>query len=95
MSGGGGAPAEAAQKTHDVRALRLNRAEQGDDAPTLFPVTFCSGSTVLGIETLDGNGEARLTFSWKNAGSYKIKAVYSGDSNFASITSSVMTETVT
>jgi hypothetical protein len=62
---------------------------------TLFPVTFCSGSTVLGVETLDGNGEARLTFSWKNAGSYKIKAVYSGDSNFEPITSSVMTETVT
>jgi Bacterial Ig-like domain (group 3)/Putative Ig domain/Ubiquitin-activating enzyme E1 FCCH domain len=69
-------------------------ASPGGVTPT-GTVTFYSGSTVLGIETLDGNGEAKLTFSWKNAGSYKIKAVYSGDSNFASITSSVMTETVT
>jgi Bacterial Ig-like domain (group 3)/Putative Ig domain len=58
-------------------------------------VTFYNGSTVLGTEKLDANGQAKLPFSSKNAGSFKITVMYNGDSNFAPIKSDVMTQTVT
>jgi len=58
-------------------------------------VTFYDGSTVLGTETLNGSGQATLTITWKTTGTHNIKVKYSGDLNFDTITSSVMTETVT
>jgi hypothetical protein len=58
-------------------------------------VAFYSGSTLLGTGTLDSNGNATLTYSWKKAGNYKITVKYSGDSSFDSVTSGAMTEAVT
>jgi len=58
-------------------------------------VTFYDGSTVLARKTLGSNGQVSLTMSWAKAGTHKIKAVYSGDGNFNTVTSSVWTETVT
>jgi hypothetical protein len=66
----------------------------GSGIPT-GTVTFYDGSTVLGTVTLDDTGQATLTMTWTTAGTHKIKAVYSGDMDFKSSTSSVLTETVT
>jgi hypothetical protein len=58
-------------------------------------VTFYEGSTVVGTETLNSNGQATFTMSWKVAGTHKIKVVYSGDADFDTVTSAALTETVT
>ncbi len=60
-------------------------------------VAFKDGSTVLGSSTLqmvNGVDEATFTTSSLPAGSDAITAVYSGDSNFLTSTSSVVNQTV-
>ncbi len=58
-------------------------------------VQFLNGSTpadpTQNPVTLDGNGNAILNTSNLAAGTYNITAVYSGDLNFATVTSSVVT----
>jgi hypothetical protein len=61
-------------------------------APT-GSVTFVDGSNPLGISTITG-GVATLTTASLAVGSHSITAVYSGDANFASITSSTLTQTI-
>ena len=56
-------------------------------------VTFVDGSTQIGNATLT-NGKASFAISTLTAGSHFITAVYSGDSNFTSTTSSALTEVV-
>ena len=56
-------------------------------------VTFFDGVTQLGIETLSG-GMASFTTSDLPRGSHSITGVYSGDSNFATSTSSVLNQAV-
>ena len=56
-------------------------------------VTFQEGSTDLGSGTLSG-GTATFTTSALSAGSHSITALYSGDTNYRSVTSSVITQTV-
>ncbi len=56
-------------------------------------VTFLDGTTALGTGTLT-SGVATLTTSTLAAGSHSITAVYSGDANFATLTSAVLTEAV-
>jgi hypothetical protein len=59
-------------------------------------VTFMNGSTTLGTSTLDASGNAIFSTTNLTSGStpsnlgavYNITAVYSGDTNFASVTSS-------
>ena len=51
------------------------------------------GATPLGTGTVV-SGVATLTISTLAAGTHSITAIYSGDANFASITSSALTETV-
>lgn len=66
-------------------------------SPTGTPsgtVSFYSGATLLGTATVDPSGVAVLTISNLALGSNLISAVYSGNSNFASSTSSTLTETV-
>src|SRR6185437_9418425 len=57
-------------------------------------VTFKDGATALGTATLSG-GSAALNTASLAVGSHGITAMYSGNSNFRSSTSSVLTETVT
>jgi hypothetical protein len=65
----------------------------GSGTPT-GTVSFWDGSTLLGTVNLS-NGTAQLMYVFTLPGSYKIKAVYSGDPDFLSSTSSVLTETIT
>jgi trimeric autotransporter adhesin len=60
----------------------------GSGTPT-GTVTFNNGSTVLNTATLNNTGMATFTTSSLATGSDSITAVYSGDANFGSSTSSV------
>jgi hypothetical protein len=57
-------------------------------------VQFLDGSTALGTVTISG-GTAALSISTLSVGSHSIKAVYSGDSNYLTSTSTVLTESIT
>jgi Bacterial Ig-like domain (group 3)/Beta-propeller repeat len=57
------------------------------------PVSFMNGTTVLGMGTLNG-GAASFTTSAMPVGTDYIKAVYSGDSNFAASTSKAVSQVV-
>ena len=65
-------------------------ASSGSTVPT-GTVNFMNGSTQLGTGTLDSSGHATFTTSSLAAGSYPVTAVYSGDTNFATSTSSSVT----
>lgn len=56
-------------------------------------VTFMEGSNSLGTVALK-NGRAKLTTSLSGVGVQKVNAVYSGDSTYASVTSSPINETI-
>jgi uncharacterized protein YjdB len=56
-------------------------------------VTFKNGNVVMGTGTISG-GEATYTTSALPGGTDSIKAVYGGDSNYNTSTSSVLTQTV-
>ena len=56
-------------------------------------VTFLDGTTPLGTSTIVG-GAATLTTSTLATGSHSITAVYSGDANFVTLSSTVLTEAV-
>ncbi|MEO6486648.1 MAG: Ig-like domain repeat protein, partial [Thermoanaerobaculia bacterium] len=57
-------------------------------------VTFKEGATILGSGTLDISGEATYNTSSLTVGSHILHAVYSGDANFSTSTSSELTQTV-
>lgn len=61
-------------------------------APT-GSVTFYSGSTVLGAQSVSG-GTATLLHGGFAVGTYSIAAVYSGDANFAASTSPALSQVV-
>jgi M6 family metalloprotease-like protein len=56
-------------------------------------VKFMAGSTVLGTATLNA-GSASLSTSTLSAGTWPITAVYSGDANYKSVTSSALSQKV-
>jgi hypothetical protein len=62
-------------------------------APT-GTVTFNDSGTVLGVGTLSSSGTATFSSATLTAGTHSITATYSGDSNYASSTSAVFTQTV-
>lgn len=68
----------------------VNPAFAGTPTGTL---TFFDGSISLGSATLSA-GSAQLTVSTLSAGSHSITALYNGDTNFTSSTSSAIVETV-
>ena len=68
------------------------RGRSGAGTPT-GTVTFQEGSTILDIETLGGNGTVSFTTSALPVGPNSIIAVYSGDSNFVT-SSSTTSQTV-
>ncbi|HEX4786243.1 MAG TPA: Ig-like domain repeat protein [Candidatus Sulfotelmatobacter sp.] len=57
-------------------------------------VTFYNGATLVGTATVNSSGIATLTISNLALGSNLISAVYSGNTNFATSTSSTLTETI-
>jgi hypothetical protein len=57
-------------------------------------VTFNDGATTLGTGTLNPSGEATFTTSSLSVGSHSITAVYGGDGNFLTSTSSALTQAV-
>ena len=65
----------------------------GTTVPT-GTVTFFDGTTSLGTGTLNASGVATLGTSALGVGSHSITANYGGDSNFASSTSTVLTQVV-
>jgi hypothetical protein len=62
-------------------------------APT-GTVTFKDGTTSLGTATLDATGNATISTSALSVGSHSITAVYGGDGNFNTGTSTAVTQTV-
>jgi large repetitive protein len=57
-------------------------------------VTFSEGATVYGVATVNGSGNASLPISTLPAGSHSIIATYSGNTNYATSTSTVLLEVV-
>ncbi len=57
-------------------------------------VTFFDGSTNLGTSNLNTSAQATLSTSTLTVGTHSITATYNGDSNFASSTSSVVSQLV-
>jgi hypothetical protein len=58
------------------------RGPAGSGTPT-GTVTFFVGNTAVAAARLDAGGQSRLTGFFSVAGSFTIRAVYSGDGNFA------------
>lgn len=65
----------------------------GQTTPT-GTITFFDGETAIGTVSLSGY-QAYFSYPYLNAGSHQVTAVYSGDSNFVSVTSNAVSETVT
>jgi hypothetical protein len=57
-------------------------------------VTFIDATTTLGTSALNGSGQSAYSTSSLSAGSHAISAIYSGDSNYAGSTSTVLMQTV-
>jgi microcystin-dependent protein len=51
-------------------------------------VSFYDGASLIGTRTLDSAGEASLTIASPGTGLYQVRAVYHGDADFSSSTSS-------
>ncbi len=66
----------------------------GTTATPTGSVVFYDGSTALDTETLDGSGNASFATSALAVGSHTITAVYGGDSNYNSSTSSAVDQAV-
>jgi hypothetical protein len=64
------------------------RGPVGSGTPT-GTVTFFVGNTAVAAVRLDAGGQARLTGFFSVAGSFTIRAVYSGDGNFATSSQSL------
>jgi hypothetical protein len=65
----------------------------GGPAPT-GTVTFLNGNVTLGTGTLNSSGVATCTTSFSAVGTYTLTATYSGDSNYRSSVSPLVTVTV-
>jgi hypothetical protein len=80
-----------------LTATLTGPAANPTDLPT-GTVQFYDGATSLGSGTVNGSGVAALTLtgaSYLAAGSHSITAVYGGDTEFITVTSSTLTYTVT
>jgi Bacterial Ig-like domain (group 3)/MBG domain (YGX type) len=82
-----------------VQGLPVVFTAQVTPTPTNGPipsgtVTFNEGATVLDSGTVNSAGIATFTTSSLSVGTHTITAVYSGDSNYQSSTSSPLTQTI-
>ena len=94
---GWGPPRLARQSTRQSRqsvtfTATVTAASPGSGTPT-GSVTFMDGSTALGSATL-GSGKASFKTTSLAVGSQAITAVYGGDGNFTTSTSTALTQTV-
>jgi autotransporter-associated beta strand protein len=81
--------------TYNTSVTFTATVSSGSSGTPTGTVTFFDGATSLGNGTLNGADQATLSISSLSVGSHSITASYGGDSNFASSTSSVLTQTVT
>ncbi len=89
------APSSVAEQPVTLTAT-LNEPGPAGDTPT-GTVTFMDGSTVIGAGTLKTTGgvtTASFTTSALAVGSHTITAFYGGDSNFAPLTSALLSQSV-
>ncbi|HUY63076.1 MAG TPA: Ig-like domain repeat protein [Acidimicrobiales bacterium] len=82
-----------AAQTTVVLTAAVAAASPGSGTPT-GTVTFMNGATTLGTGTMTA-GVATFTTAALAPGSYSLTAVYGGDSNFTSSTSSTLNQQVT
>jgi len=76
-------------------AVTLTATVAGTGGSPTGTVTFNDGTTALGAPVaINGSGIATLATSSLTAGNHSLTAFYSGDSNFAESTSSVLTQIV-
>ena len=71
----------------------VTAASPGSGTPT-GSVTFYDGTTILGTGSLRGSGTATFTTSSLAVGTHAITAVYGGDANFTTSTSSAVNQGV-
>src|SRR5262249_30560719 len=71
----------------------VHAAAPGAGAPP-GQVTFYDGATALGTSTLNASRQASLALTSLAGGSHTITAVYNGDANFTTSTSTALTQTV-
>ena len=71
----------------------VSPAPHGHKVPT-GDVEYFDGATLLGVGAIDSGGTASFTTMTLAGGSHSITAQYSGDNDYASSTSSALTETV-
>jgi len=77
-----------------LQAVTFTATVTGQGGTPTGTVTFYDDGVSLGTNPLGGSGQASLSASALAAGSDSITASYSGDSNFAASTSSLLTQTV-
>jgi large repetitive protein len=87
MSSGSPSVAEANVK------FSVALATVGGVVPT-GTVTFMDGTSILGVVGVDGTGAAVFNTATLAVGPHPIVAVYSGDSNYQTVTSAGLTQTV-
>ena len=85
-------PSLVNQSTTLTATVMATPGQSGTVAPT-GTVTFMNGTTALGTVTLVA-GVATLPVSFPAVGSYPLTAVYSGDANYGTVTSSVLIQVV-
>jgi hypothetical protein len=73
----------------------VSLAQQGTaDGALTGTVTFRDGSAVLGIEPIDGSGQATLDISTLSVGTHSLIASFDGSTNYSTSNSATVTETV-
>jgi hypothetical protein len=96
ISQGGSAVALASSSNPSSlgQAITFTATASGTGGTPTGTVTFKDGPATLGTGTLDGTGRATYATSALATGSHSITAVYGGDSNFATATSSTLTQNI-
>ena len=80
--------------TFNLTATVVAAAGQGTAPTPAGTVTFKNGTAILGTATLV-NGQATLPVSFSTAGTYPLTIVYGGDTNYLTLTSTVLSQVVT
>jgi hypothetical protein len=97
--------AQTVNKAATAVALASSKNPQASGSSVTFTATvsptaatgsveFLDGTTVLGTVTISG-GKAALSLSTSSVGAHSIKAVYSGDANYLTAASAVLTQSIT
>jgi hypothetical protein len=79
------------------QTITFTATVSGPAGTTITPtgtITFFVGNTAVATVTLDATGQASLTGHFRFAGTFTIRAVYSGDSNFAASSQSLTEQVI-